>query len=70
MPLRGFFFNQIYMSLLTYFKDTKTEMKHVTWPTVRQAIMFTLAVIVTSVVVSLLLGFFDYVFSQLIQKII
>ncbi len=58
------------MALLNYFKDTKAEMKHVTWPTVRQALVYTAAVIITSIVVAALLGFFDYVFSQLIQKVI
>lgn len=59
------------MSLITYFKETKTEMKHVTWPTVRQTIVFTVAVIVVSVIVAVLLGFFDYLFSTyVIQNII
>lgn len=56
------------MSLITYFKDTKAEMKHVTWPTARQAVIFTVAVILTSVIVAVLLGFFDYVFSEYIIK--
>ncbi|MDD5170891.1 MAG: preprotein translocase subunit SecE [Syntrophales bacterium] len=59
------------MSLITYFKDTKNEMKHVTWPTVRQTVVFTVAVIVVSVIVAALLGLFDYIFSTyVIQNII
>jgi len=58
------------MSILKYFKDTKTEMKHVTWPTMRQAVIYTVIVIVAAITVSLVLGLFDYLFSLGIQKII
>ena len=56
------------MGLITYFKETKNEMKHVTWPTTRQALVFTVAVVVVSVLVALLLGLFDYLFSEYIIK--
>jgi len=56
------------MSLITYFKETKIEIKYVTWPTVRQAVIFTIAVIVVSIIVAILLGFFDYIFSEFIIK--
>ncbi len=45
-------------------------MKHVSWPTRRQAIAFTLIVILISVVVAALLGFFDYIFSLGLEKFI
>jgi preprotein translocase SecE subunit len=56
------------MSIITYFKETKNEMKHVTWPSMRQAVIYTVAVVVVSVAVALLLGFFDYIFSEFIIK--
>ncbi len=56
------------MSLITYFKETKIEMKHVTWPSMRQAIIYTLAVIIVSILVAALLGLFDYIFSEYIIK--
>ncbi len=58
------------MSLITYFKDTKNEMKHVTWPTPRQTVVFTVSVIVMSLFVALFLGFFDYIFSEYVIKYI
>ena len=59
------------MSRITnYFKDTKGELKHVSWPTRRQTIAFTVIVILISVLVSVLLGFFDYFFSQILEKLI
>lgn len=52
------------MSLITYLKDTQAEMKHVSWPTQRQAIIFTALVVAFSVTVALVLGFSDFVFSR------
>lgn len=59
------------MSKITeYFKETKTELKHVIWPSKKQTTYFTLIVIILSVVISYYLGIFDYIFSQILQKII
>ncbi len=46
-----------------FLKGTREEMKHVTWPTRKQTINHTLLVIGISIVVALLLGLFDYLFS-------
>ena len=53
-----------------YFEETKTELKHVIWPTRSQTLYYTLIVIVLSVVISYYLGIFDFIFSQILQKII
>ncbi|MBI3888259.1 preprotein translocase subunit SecE [Candidatus Nomurabacteria bacterium] len=53
-----------------YFKETKTELKHVIWPTRNQTLYYTLIVIVLSVVVAYYLGIWDFIFSQVLQKII
>ena len=59
------------MSKITeYFKETKTELKHVIWPNRKQTIYYTLIVIVLSVIVAYYLGIFDFIFSQGLQKII
>jgi len=58
------------MSFITYLKDTKGELKHVNWPTRRQATIFTIVVIVLSIAVSLYLGLFDFLFSTLLQEVI
>lgn len=55
---------------INYLKDTRAEMKHVSWPTRRQAMVFTVVVILVSVVTALYLGFFDYIFSLILQKFI
>ncbi len=53
-----------------YLRDTVAEMKHVHWPTQKQAFLYTLLVLVISVVVSLLLGAFDYLFNMGINFIV
>lgn len=59
------------MSQITeYLKDTKTELKHVIWPTRGQAIFYTLIIIVLSVAVAYFLGIFDFIFSKGLEKII
>jgi len=59
------------MSKITeYFKETKTELKHVIWPSRRQTLFYTLIVIVLSVVVAYYLGIFDFIFSRGLEKII
>ena len=59
------------MSKITeYFKETKTELKHVIWPSRNQTLYYTLIVIVLSVIIAYYLGIFDFIFSQGLTKII
>ena len=56
--------------LIEYFKETKTELKHVIWPNRRQTIYYTIIVVVLSVLIAYFLGVFDFAFLQGLQKII
>jgi len=56
--------------LSNYFLETKDEMKHVSWPTRNQTIIFTVLVIVISIAVAAYLGLFDYLFSLGLKSII
>ncbi|MBP7804722.1 MAG: preprotein translocase subunit SecE [Candidatus Pacebacteria bacterium] len=58
------------MSIKSYIKETRAELSHVTWPTRKQAIAYTIAVIVISLVVAYLLGAFDKVFQIGLSKIL
>jgi preprotein translocase subunit SecE len=59
------------MSKITeYFKSIKGELKHVNWPTKKQAITYTIFVIVLSVLVAYFLGVFDFIFSKGLEKLI
>lgn len=56
--------------MLNYFKDVRAEMRHVSWPTRRQAVVYTLVVAAVSLITAVYLGLLDYVFTLVIQKII
>ena len=51
------------MSFLQYLKETRGELNHVAWPTRTQTITYTVLVMVLSILISLYLGFFDYIFT-------
>ena len=55
------------MSVLSYLRETRAELSHVSWPTKRQATVFSVVVVIVSVLVSLFLGFFDLVFSRILN---
>jgi preprotein translocase subunit SecE len=55
------------MKITEYIKDTRAEMAHVTWPTRKQAISYSIVVVLVSVATALLLGLSDYVFSSLLK---
>jgi len=59
------------MSKITeYLNETKTELKHVIWPSKNQTLYYTVIVIILSVVISYYLGIWDFIFAQGLQKII
>ena len=58
------------MGVTDYLKETRGEMKHVSWPTRKQTILFTVLVIAISLLTAFLLGFFDYVFKILLEKFV
>jgi preprotein translocase SecE subunit len=58
------------MSFIDYLKDTRAELRHVAWPTQTQTIVFTVLVVVISVFTSLYLGFFDYLFTGTLQRVV
>jgi len=55
------------MRIINYIKETRGELKHVSWPTRKQSINFTLIVIAISIATSLFLGFFDFIFTKLLD---
>jgi preprotein translocase SecE subunit len=58
------------MSITSYLKETREEFKHVTWPTRKQAIAYSIAVVVISVAVAYLLGAFDALFQYGLGKLL
>lgn len=58
------------MSITSFLKDTKTELKHVNWPSQRETVTYTIIVILIAVFVAYFLGVFDFIFSRGLEKII
>ena len=58
------------MSIFSYIKETKGEISHVNWPSKRQALVFSVVVVVVSIVTSLFLGFFDLILSKILNLVI
>ena len=58
------------MSITTYLKETRAEFKHVTWPTRKQAIMYSVAVVVISLFIAYFLGAFDRIFQFGLGKLL
>lgn len=55
---------------VNYIKDTKAELKHVSWPTQRQAIIYTLLVVGISILTAISLGLFDFVFTYALETFV
>jgi preprotein translocase SecE subunit len=52
------------MGIINYINETRAEFKHVTWPTRSQAILYTSVVVIFSLVIAGVLGFFDSIFAS------
>ena len=53
-----------------FLKESRAELKKVTWPTPKQAITSTSVVIVVTVIVSLVLGLVDFGLAKIIRLVL
>jgi len=58
------------MKFIDYLKDTKAEMRHVTWPTKAETINYTVIVLSISIGTGLFLGLLDFLFSRGLERFI
>ncbi len=58
------------MSITNYIKETRAEFKNVNWPTKKQAVSYTIAVIVISLLVAYFLGGLDTLFQYGLGKLL
>ena len=65
-----FFYHKNMGRFINYIKDTRGELSHVSWPTRRQAVVFTAIVVAVSIATAAYLGLLDYVLSLVLQKFI
>ncbi len=55
---------------INYIKEARIELLKVTWPTRRETIKFTVAVVFVSLAVAFFLGGFDFVFAFLLNRFV
>ncbi len=58
------------MKFFTYIKESFGEVRHIKWPTRQETILFTVAVIVISLIVAYYLGILDILFAKGLKLII
>ncbi len=56
--------------LSEYIKGTRTELRHVNWPTRKDTVIFTVVVIVTSIAAGAYLGLFDFIFNLILRAVL
>lgn len=58
------------ISPVTFLVQTQDELKKVTWPTQKEVVRLTAAVVLVSLIVGLYIGGIDYVLTQLTSYLI
>jgi len=56
--------------IIKYFKETRAELKKVSWPTRQEALNLTLIVVAFTIFMAALLGIIDYIFAWVFGLII
>lgn len=56
--------------IVEFFKEAKVEAKKVAWPSQKQVVRHTLAVLALSLVVAAILGSFDFLFANILERFI
>jgi preprotein translocase subunit SecE len=65
----GGVFERLTGPLVEYLRDTRAEMRKVTWPTRQEAINLTLLVLAIMVVLAIFLGGLDALFTELLNQL-
>ena len=58
------------MGVTDYLRDVRGELRHVSWPSRKQTINYTIIVLIISIVTGLFLGFLDFVFSTVLKHFV
>ncbi len=57
-------------ALVRYFKETRAEIRKVSWPTREEATNLTLIVLGVTIAMAIFLGAVDFIFASLIQLLV
>jgi preprotein translocase subunit SecE len=63
------FFERTIQSVRQYFKETIGELRKVSWPTRKEATNLTIIVLTVTIVMSLILGALDFIFTQFFARL-
>jgi preprotein translocase subunit SecE len=55
---------------INYVKDTRQELRHVSWPTRNQAIAYTVIVVIVSLIIAAFLGALDFIFTSILDRFV
>jgi preprotein translocase subunit SecE len=58
------------MSIISYISEVKSEAKNIKWPTKKQVVSYTIAVIVLSLVLAIYVGALDALFAKILSIIL
>ncbi len=58
------------MSITEYLKQTRGELKHVSWPTRKQSLVLSAFVVGISIFTAIFLGIADYLFTAILKLFI
>ena len=56
--------------LLKYIKDSMIEMKKVTWPSRKEALNYTVLIVIITIAVAIFLGSLDFIFSKILEIVV
>ena len=56
--------------IVKYFKDTRAELRKVTWPTREEATNLTVVVLVVTFTMAMILGAVDFLFAQFFRLLV
>ncbi|MDM8521052.1 preprotein translocase subunit SecE [Anaerolineales bacterium HSG6] len=57
-------------AVVKYYKETRAELRKVTWPTREEARTLTLVITAVTIAMAIFLGVFDYIFQVVVRGII
>jgi len=56
--------------LIKYIKDSIIEMKKVTWPSRKEALNYTVLIVIITIAVAIFLGGLDFIFSKILEIVV
>ncbi|MGH7909964.1 MAG: preprotein translocase subunit SecE [Thermodesulfobacteriota bacterium] len=62
--------NELIARLVQFFKDIEVEAKRISWPSLRESIRSTGAVIVICIILASFLGAIDFLFSLIVKYVL